>query len=52
MSRHEFEEFLRRHEEEITAPDRIDWNKTRDEWLNHIEDFYQMIKDWMKDYVK
>ena len=52
MSRSEFEEFLRTHEEEITAQELVDWNKTRDEWLNHIEHFYQMIKDWMKDYVK
>jgi hypothetical protein len=52
MSRNEFEEFLRRQEEEITAPERVDWNKTREEWVKHIEDFYKMVKDWMKDYVK
>ena len=53
MSRHEFEEFLRRHEEEkITAQERIDWNKMREEWVKHIEGFYQVVKNWLKDYVE
>jgi hypothetical protein len=52
MSRNEFEEFLRRHQEEITAQERVDWNKTREEWVKHIEDFYQMLSDWLKDYAQ
>jgi hypothetical protein len=52
MSRSEFEEFLRTHEEEITAQELVDWNKTRDEWIKHIDDFYQMVNYWLKDYVE
>jgi len=53
MSRHEFEEFLRRHEEEeIKEQEQVNWNERKKEWVKHIKDFYQTVTVWLMDYVE
>ncbi len=53
MSKKDFEEYLKKSQ--FMADDEgseIDWDKKRDEWLDYLRQFYEKIRDFLKDYAK
>ena len=44
-----FSEFI----EQQTAPPttEVDWDQQREEWLHHLERFYQLVEGFMREYV-
>ena len=50
MTRQAFDEFIR--EANIrTRNSQIDWDEQRDEWLTHLKRFYDLVDEFIADYV-
>jgi hypothetical protein len=45
-----FDEFVK-SQQEPTDPE-IDWNLRRDEWLQHLEELYSQIHQFLKEYIE
>lgn len=47
MGRENFEEYLKKHSTE----NQIDWDSRKEEWLKHVDEFYKLITEWLKEYI-
>lgn len=45
----EFDAFVKRQQQAAHEP--VDWARERDEWLNHLDQLYETIKSFLKDYI-
>ena len=50
MTRQEFDEFIKKANIR-TRNSQIDWDKQRDEWLTHLNRFYDLVDEFIADYV-
>ncbi len=46
MSKIDFEEFLKKHENKPTDKE-IDWEHKKQEWLDFIKEFYKHVESWL-----
>lgn len=46
-----FEDFVERQRRSVSEAAAMDWEKVRDDWLGHLESLYDLISDYLKDYV-
>ena len=51
MSKKDFDNMLSQHEK-VETDSQIDWKKTKKEWLDFIEVFYNSVENWLKPYMK
>lgn len=49
MGKREFERYLK--QQSSTAELVIDWDTQKDEWLNHLAQFYKRVEDFLQKYV-
>jgi hypothetical protein len=53
MSKKEFSEFLSRQSPLVMEDERpIDWAAEKNEWLQYLNDLYQMVENFLKEYVE
>lgn len=52
MSKKDFEEYLKKQLTKADEKSEIDWNKKRDEWLSYLDQFYEKIRVFLKDYTE
>lgn len=50
MSKQDFEDFINKQVSKKQDEPQIDWDKNRDEWLEHIQQFYKMIEGFLEEY--
>lgn len=50
MSKKEFEQLLKRHQEKA-AEEEINWSQQKEEWLGFIDEFYTKIESWFTPYL-
>lgn len=51
MSNQKFDDFINQVNQKKDEP-KIDWDETRNDWLNELEKFYEKIKEFLADYEK
>ncbi len=51
MGKDNFDEYLKTHELKKEIKNKIDWEKQKKEWLDHINDFYEKIEILLADYI-
>jgi hypothetical protein len=51
MSNQKFDAFINQINQKKDEP-KIDWDKTRNDWLTHLHQFYETIKGFLADYEK
>ncbi|HEX3893836.1 MAG TPA: hypothetical protein VHW46_14765 [Terracidiphilus sp.] len=44
-----FDEFVK--SQQVPADPEIDWNKERDEWLGRLNELYERIEEFLKEYI-
>ena len=47
----DFEKFLERQQKEAEQK-KIDWESQKQDWLSHIDDFYRMVRGFLKSYTE
>lgn len=52
MSKKDFEEYLKKQHSKADEKAEIDWNKKRNEWLIYLDQFYEKIRGFLKDYTE
>lgn len=51
MSKRDFDAFINQVNQK-TDEQKIDWDRTRDEWLNYLSGFYKTIEGFLEEYKK
>lgn len=49
ISRKNFESFLGK--QDLKEEEQIDWNERKNDWLRHIDKFYQIVQVFLKEYL-
>lgn len=50
MSKKDFDAFIKK--QSSIEENNIDWEKKKNEWLNHINEFYSLVQTWFDEYKK
>jgi|SRR5580704_12515752 hypothetical protein len=48
----DFDAFVKRQQPTAAEPKPIDWEKRRDEWLQHLEELYEQVESFLDEYLK
>jgi len=51
MSSSDFADFVKRQSERSNEPE-IDWEKTKDEWLQRLSELYKSVEGYLKDFTE
>ncbi|GEM_PF-299237 len=51
MSKKDFEFFLEKQDLKKRNEEQIDWNERKKDWFRHIDEFYLMVQDFMREYL-
>ncbi len=51
MTRQEFDDFIKEAAAK-TQSTKVDWHKRREEWVDYLQRFYNMVDDFISDYVE
>jgi hypothetical protein len=52
MGREELAKFIEEKSKQEKEAPQIDWKEKEEKWLNYIEEFYNNVKGWLKDFEK
>ncbi len=47
-----FKDFVQRQQQPRSGDEAIDWSKERDEWLDHLQQLYARIAEYLDEYIK
>ena len=47
-----FKDFVQRQQQPRSGDEAIDWSKERDEWLDHLQQLYERIEEYLDEYIK
>ncbi len=51
VSKKDFESFLEKQDLKKSEQEQIDWNERKKDWLRRIDEFYQIVQEFMKEYL-
>jgi hypothetical protein len=52
MAKTSFDEFVERQQASSSEIAEIDWDQQRDEWLSYLNTLYDLIEDFLRDYLE
>lgn len=51
MTNISFDDFVNQQEEIAKKEPPIDWSQIRDDWMNHLDEFYQLAEGFLQKYI-